>query len=74
MHNFSCSGTPRADPAKKCAGTRYAKLVFLHLMESVGHAMRAGALGRKTSVHYFSCSVRPVWIAQTALGHVMSNL
>jgi hypothetical protein len=39
MHNFSCSGTPRADPAKKCAGTRYAKLVFLHLMESVGHAI-----------------------------------
>jgi hypothetical protein len=43
MYYFSCSGGPGAVSIKKCAGTGYAKVVFLHSVRSVGHIVHSGA-------------------------------
>jgi hypothetical protein len=45
MHNFSCSDGPGAISKKKCARTRCAELVFLHLVGSAGHVVHSGASG-----------------------------
>jgi hypothetical protein len=60
---------------KKRVGTRYIELVFLHPVRSVGQVCIPVRLGRKTSMHYFSSSVRPgaVFI-KIAPGHVTPNL
>jgi hypothetical protein len=47
MHYFSCSGGTSTDRTKKCAGIRYAKLVFLHSMGSVGEVVHSGASGAR---------------------------
>jgi hypothetical protein len=44
---------------KKRVGTRYAELVFLHPVGSVGHVVHTGASGHKISTQYFSCSGAP---------------
>jgi hypothetical protein len=54
---FSCSGGPDADSRKKCNGTLYAQLEFLHPTRSMAHVVSSGASGkRKASMNYFSCS------------------
>jgi hypothetical protein len=40
---------------KKSAGTRYAKLVFLHLVGSVSHVVHSVHPSHEMSMHYFSC-------------------
>jgi hypothetical protein len=43
---------------KKCAGTRYAELVFLHLVRSVGHVVHCGASGvRNVDALFFFAQV-----------------
>jgi hypothetical protein len=44
---------------KKCAGTRYTELVFLHPVGSTGHIVHFGAFGVQNSTHYFSFSGGP---------------
>jgi hypothetical protein len=41
---------------KKCTKTRYADLVFLHLVGSAGHVMHSGASGERNIDILFSCS------------------
>jgi hypothetical protein len=43
IHYFSCSGGTGTNSTKKCAGTPYAELVFLHLVVSAGHVVYSGA-------------------------------
>jgi hypothetical protein len=48
MHYFSCSGglgVAQCNFRKKCPGTHYAQLVFLHLVGSAGHVVHSGASG-----------------------------
>jgi hypothetical protein len=40
---------------KKCNGTRYAELVFLYPVGSMGHIIHSDASGREMSLLYFSC-------------------
>jgi hypothetical protein len=60
---------------KKHARTRYAKLVFLHLVGSVGQVEHSVRPACETSMHYFSCSGGPNAVSiKSVPGHVMSNL
>jgi hypothetical protein len=43
MHYFSCSGWDQYGFDKKCTGTRYAKMCFLHLEGHVGHVGHSDA-------------------------------
>jgi hypothetical protein len=61
---------------KKLIGSRYAKLVFLHPVGSVGHVVHSSsASGHETSTHYFSYSG---WTGKdstkSAPEHVLPNL
>jgi hypothetical protein len=38
---------------KKCTGTRYAKLLFLHLLGSVGHVVHFGVFRHETLTLFF---------------------
>jgi hypothetical protein len=46
-HYFSCFGGPDAVSTKSAPRTRYAKLVFLHLVRSAGHIVHSGASGAR---------------------------
>jgi hypothetical protein len=41
---------------KKRVGTRYAELVFLHMLGTAGHVVHSGVFVCEMSMHYFSCS------------------
>jgi hypothetical protein len=59
---------------KKRLGTRYAKLVFLHLVGYAGHVVHSGASGAR-SVDAFSSSGGPGVVSITSvLGHLTPNL
>jgi hypothetical protein len=53
---------------KKCVGTRYAELVFLHPVRSAGHVVHSGGPRREMSQTYFHARVGPVRFAQK--GHL----
>jgi hypothetical protein len=60
---------------KKHARTRYAELVFLHLVGSMGHIVHCGAFGVRNVDPPFSSSSRPGAVSiKSAYGHVMPNL
>jgi hypothetical protein len=60
---------------KMRARKRYAELVSLHPMRSLGHVVHSDASGRKTSMHYFSCSGGPGAVfRKNASAHVTQNL
>jgi hypothetical protein len=72
---FFMLGWARCGFHKKCAGTRYAELVFLHPMGSTGHIVDSGASEVETSMYYFSFSSGPGAISiKSTRGHVTSNL
>jgi hypothetical protein len=51
---FSCFGETGTDSTKKHAGTRYAKLVFLHPVGSMGHVVHSCASGaQKVNAVFF---------------------
>jgi hypothetical protein len=52
---FFMLGWARCGFHKKRAGTRYAKLVCLHLVGSTSHVVHSGASECEISMHYFSC-------------------
>jgi hypothetical protein len=53
----------------KSAGTRYAQLVFLHPVGSVGYVVHSGASGRKILTQKISCSAGPGEVSiKTLLG------
>jgi hypothetical protein len=52
MHYFLGSGGPGA-VSIKCAGIRYAELVFLYPVESVGHVVHSGAFGMRNIITQF---------------------
>jgi hypothetical protein len=55
--------------------TRYAKLVFLHPVGSVGHVKLLVCLGHETLLHKFSCpSGTGTDSTKIAPGHMMPNL
>jgi hypothetical protein len=60
---------------KKCIGTRYAELLFLHPAGSAGHVVHFVHPASESSTNYFSSSV---WTGtdwtKSASGHVMPNL
>jgi hypothetical protein len=60
---------------KKRIEASYAKLVFLHLVGSVGNVVHSSASARETSMHYFACPGGPRVVSiKSALGHVTPNL
>jgi hypothetical protein len=60
---------------KKRAGTRYAKLVFLHLVGCAGHIVHSGASTLRNIDALFSCSGGTCTDStKSASGHVMPNL
>jgi hypothetical protein len=71
---FLARGEP-VQIAQKCAGTRYAELMFLHLVGSAAHIVHIGALGSEMSTQYFSCSGETSTDrTKSALEHVMSDM
>jgi hypothetical protein len=50
------AGWDRCGFHKKRIWTRYAELVFLHLLGYVGHVVHSDVFMCKKSTHYFSCS------------------
>jgi hypothetical protein len=77
MHYFSCSGVPSAPCIfhKKCAGTHYAELVFLHAVGSAVTLVNLVHPGREISMHYFLGSGGPNAVSiENASGHVTPNL
>jgi hypothetical protein len=59
---------------KKCTGTRYAALVFLHMMDLRVTWCIPVHPDRETSTHYFSCSVGPGAVSiKSASGHLTRN-
>jgi hypothetical protein len=74
MHYFSFSTRPGAVFIKKRAGTRYAKIVFLHPVRSAGHVVHAGASRARNIDAPFSCSRWPGAVStKSTLGHVTLN-
>jgi hypothetical protein len=73
---ISCSGGPGTDSTKSATGqTHDAKLVFLHLMGSVGTYCIPVCAGCETSTHYFSFSDGPGSVSmKCVLGHVTLNM
>jgi hypothetical protein len=68
-------GWTRCSFHKKRVEGRYAKLVFLHPVGSMGHVAHSDAYGHKISTHYFSClgGLGAVSIKSVS-GHVTPNL
>jgi hypothetical protein len=60
---------------KKCGGTRYAELVFLHPMGSTGQVVHSAMSGQEKSTHSFLCSggLGAVFLKSVS-GHVTPNL
>jgi hypothetical protein len=60
---------------KKCGGTRYAELVFLHPTGSTGQVVHSAMSWQETSTHYFLCSggLGAVFLKSVS-GHVTPNL
>jgi hypothetical protein len=60
---------------KKCTGTHYSELVFLHPLGSVGHIVHSGASGPQNIDAPFLClGGTSTDSIKSALGHVMLNL
>jgi hypothetical protein len=60
---------------KKRTRTRYAELVFFHLMGATGHIVHSGASGVRKIDVLFSCSGSPsAHSTKGVLEHVTSNL
>jgi hypothetical protein len=56
---------------KKCTGIRYAELVFLHPVASVGGVVHSDASRACILLHYFSCSGGPGVVSiKNPLGHI----
>jgi hypothetical protein len=60
---------------KKCTGTHYVELVFLHPMRFAGHVVHSSpSVARNVNV-LFSCSGAPSAVSINVVGgHVTSNL
>jgi hypothetical protein len=63
---FFIPGWDQSGFHKKCTGTRYAELVFLHPLGSVSHIVHSCVCGREMSTCYFYARVGPVRIPQKA--------
>jgi hypothetical protein len=73
--HFFMFGWDRFRFHKKCAGTRYTELVFLHLVRSAGHIVHSSALGaRNDDAQFFMFKWTGSDSTKTTTGHITLNL